>query len=305
MPSVVKRLADAKLVTPPPWLPDNTMYEVMMGSVAYGVSDDESDVDVYGFCIPPKAIVFPHLAGEILGFGRQKKRFDQWQQHHVDQPANVGKPKRYDLTVYSIVRYFSLAMENNPNMVDSLFVPERCVLTIAKVGTMLRERRHDFLHKGSWHRFKGYAYSQLKKMGSQNRIGKRAEEVAQYGFDRKFAYHVVRLLYEAEMILLEHDIDLERHREHLKAIKRGDVPEAEIRRWASDKERALEKAYEDSSLRHSPDEPALKQLLLGCLEEHYGALGPDAVVTGSAETAALQEMGDVVDRYRARQSRGT
>ena len=32
---------------PPSWLPDNLCYETMMGSVAYGVSSDTSDVDVY------------------------------------------------------------------------------------------------------------------------------------------------------------------------------------------------------------------------------------------------------------------
>src|SRR5262245_33141698 len=59
------------------------MYETIMGSVAYGVSDDTSDFDTLGFCIPPKDTLFSHLAGEIEGFGRQKKRFMSYQQHDV------------------------------------------------------------------------------------------------------------------------------------------------------------------------------------------------------------------------------
>jgi len=70
-------------ISPPSWLPDNLCYETMMGSVAYGVSADTSDMDVYGICLPPKDTVFPHLAGEIFGFGTQIKRFETWQEHHV------------------------------------------------------------------------------------------------------------------------------------------------------------------------------------------------------------------------------
>lgn len=54
----------------------NVHYETIMGSVAYGVSSDTSDMDVYGFAIPPKDDVFPHLRGEILCFGKQHKRFE-------------------------------------------------------------------------------------------------------------------------------------------------------------------------------------------------------------------------------------
>ena len=44
----------------PSFLINNIHYEVMMGSVAYGVSNDMSDVDIYGFCVPPEEIVFPY-----------------------------------------------------------------------------------------------------------------------------------------------------------------------------------------------------------------------------------------------------
>ena len=60
--STLQRLTDRGLVKPPRWLPANVQYETIMGSVAYGVSSDTSDVDVYGWAIPPKEDVFPHLA---------------------------------------------------------------------------------------------------------------------------------------------------------------------------------------------------------------------------------------------------
>jgi predicted nucleotidyltransferase len=54
-----------------------------MGSQAYGVNTDTSDLDIYGVCIPPKEMIFPHLAGEIPGFGQQIQRFEMWQEHKV------------------------------------------------------------------------------------------------------------------------------------------------------------------------------------------------------------------------------
>ena len=139
-----------------------------MGSVAYGVSSDTSDMDVYGFAVPPKHIVFPHLAGEILGFGRQHKRFEVFQAHHIKDESSR---KQYDLSIYSIVKFFSLCMDNNPNMIDSLFVPRRCVLHSTQIGEHVREHRKEFLHKGAWWKFKSYSFSQIHKLKTKQHEG--------------------------------------------------------------------------------------------------------------------------------------
>jgi hypothetical protein len=72
---LIHKLEDAKLIHPPKWLANNTAMLSIMGSEAYGVSSGSSDVDIYGFCFPPKEMIFPHLHGEILGFGKQIQRF--------------------------------------------------------------------------------------------------------------------------------------------------------------------------------------------------------------------------------------
>lgn len=297
MPSTVQRLTELQLVRPPAFICSNMHYETIMGSVAYGVSGDSSDMDVYGFCIPPKSVIFPHLAGEIFGFGRQVQRFDVWQQHHVeDKDALRGRGRNYDLTIYSIIKYFALCMDCNPNMIDSLFTPQDCVLHITKVGNMVRDGRKLFLHKGAWHRFKGYSYAQLHKMKSKNPTGKRLETVEKYGYDVKFGYHVIRLLDEAEQIMVEGDIDLRRNREQLKAIRRGDVPEADLMAMAAEKEKALERVYESSTLQHSPDESKIKELLLQCLEEHYGSLG-GVIVNEDRMATAIRAIQDIVEKF--------
>jgi predicted nucleotidyltransferase len=127
--STVETLANKGLIKPPAFVTSNTMYETIMGSVAYGVSDDTSDFDVVGFCIPPKDVLFPHLAGEIEGFGRQKKRFRVYDPHHIKTDA-----REYDLNIYNIAVYFHLCMDCNPNMIDSLFTANDCVLHCSVVG---------------------------------------------------------------------------------------------------------------------------------------------------------------------------
>src|SRR3954454_23934114 len=271
--STLERLTDNGLLKPPRWLPGNVQYETIMGSVAYGVSSDTSDVDVYGWAIPPKDDVFPHLRGEVAGFGRPHERFAQFQEHHVRDPdALAGHGRTYDLTIFGIVKFFQLAMENNPNVIDSLFTPATCVLHSTRVGNLVRESRRLFLHRGAWPKFKGYAYSQLHKLAIKQPTGNRAKVVAEHGFDTKFGYHVVRLLGEVEQLLVEGDIDLQRDNDRLKAIRRGEWTEERLREWAAEKEADLERAYAASKLPPGPDEAKLKALLLDCLEQHYGSL---------------------------------
>lgn len=296
--STLQRLTDQGLVKPPRWLPVNVQYETVMGSLAYGVSSDDSDFDVYGWAIPPKDDVFPHLRGDIPGFGRQHKRFEQFQEHHIrDAAALAGRGRTYDVTVFGIVKFFSLAMDNNPNVVDSLFTPADCVLHSTRVGNLVRENRRLFLHRGAWPKFKGYAYSQLHKIAIKEPTGKRAELVARHGYDVKFAYHVVRLLGEVEQILLEGDIDLRRDAERLKAIRRGEWTEERLRLWAAEKEADLERAYAASQLPATPNEAALRKLLLHCLEEHYGNLS-DCVVQPDRAVTTLRAMQAELDKVK-------
>jgi predicted nucleotidyltransferase len=334
-------LGGKKLIHPPSWLSDNCQYLTMMGSVAYGVSGDTSDVDVYGWTIPPKSLVFPHLAGEIPGFGKQHKRFDQFQQHHVlDENAAAGKGKEYDLSIYSIIRFFQLCMENNPNMVDSLYTPQFCVLHSTQTGNMVRDKRDMFLHKGCWHKFRGYAFSQLSKADAvkndkdviairkyeddhnlshdttydvakklvdpeyislfENGMNKtkRFESQKRFNTDVKFLYHLARLLDECEQILTLGTIDLMRSREYLKAIRKGEVSEDDLRNWFTIKEKELEKMYTSSLLQYGPDEVIIKQLLLDCLEHHYGSLDKCVINPDQSQTAIF-EIGNIIDRYRS------
>ena len=241
----------------------------------------------------------PISGARFVGFGsKPSKQFGQYQEHHVeDRDALAGHGRMYDLTIFGVVKFFALAMENNPNIIDSLFTPTTCVLHCTKVGNLVRENRRLFLHKGAWPKFKGYAYSQLHKLAIKQPQGKRAELVAEHGYDTKFAYHVVRLIGEVEQILTEGDIDLQRDNERLKAIRRGEWTEERLRAWFAEKESHLERAYAESTLRPNPDEPRIKALLLDVLEEHYGSLA-GCVVDPDRAVVALRNIQAELDRVK-------
>ena len=319
MNHLLRQLHNKGLITSPPYyVIQSLQYLVMMGSVAYGVSNNTSDIDVYGFCIPPHDVIFPYEHGYIPGFGQKPPAFEQWQQHHVID-KEVGK--EYDFTVYNIVKFFQLTMECNPNMIDALFVPDRCVLYQTDIAKKVRENKELFLSKKAWHKFKGYAYSQLQKMRGKalkkwvdfcnrldldplsihpveikeiygyespehceavklykqvsqgGRLSKRISSIVKYGYDVKFAYHIVRLLLEIEQILAEGKLDLERNREILKSIRRGEWSIEKVENFFESKESDLERLYHNSSLPYSPREQEIKELLLECLNTYFGSLG--------------------------------
>lgn len=266
---LIHQLEKDKVAHPPQWLADNTLYLTIMGSEAYGCADSgtlQSDKDLYGFCLPPRDVVFPHMGGYIHGFDKPPE-FEQWQEHHCE-----WNNKSYDFSVYNIVRYFYLCMDANPNMLDSLYTPRECVVHTTPIAERVREKRQLFLSKKCYHRFRGYAYSQLAKSNSKERQGKRKILYDLHGFDLKFAYHVLRLCYEAEQILIEGDLDLRRHSDELKAVRRGDMTLDQVKEFFTSKEAYLEKLYQTSTLRYSPDTVAIKTLLVECLELHYGSL---------------------------------
>ena len=294
MSSVIQRLEKNNLIQPPKFLSSNLIYEVVMGSQAYGTSIENSDHDIYAVTIPHKESVFPHLGGEIMGFGTQKQGFEQFQAHHIVDELD----REYDITCYGIVKYFHLALENNPNILDSLFVSQTCVLHSTSIGNKIREARKEFLHKGCYFKLKGYAFSQMSKIKkNKSTTSTRAELVKEYGYDCKFAMHLFRLCLECEQILQEHDLDLQRNKEQLKMVRNGFYKEEEVYEWFTAKEKQLEKLYESSTLRYGPNEEKIKQLLLDCLESQYGNL-EKCVNTGYNLTQDLTEIENIVARIR-------
>lgn len=255
--NLLHELEKQKKISPPKFVIENTNYMTIMGSVSYGVSNDSSDVDLYGICTPPKEIVFPHTNGIIPGFGRQEQKFEQWQEHHV---IDESKNKEYDFQIFNIVKYFQLLMDNNPNIIDSIFTPDNCILKMDRVADNIRSNRDLFLHKGAIYKFRGYASSQFSKIKNKRNSSnpKRKESIEKYSYDVKFSYHLVRLLLEAEQIANEHTLDIQRNRELLKSIRRGEWTLEFLQEWYDKKLIQLEECFSRSTLRNTPNEKATK-----------------------------------------------
>lgn len=274
----------------PKWIPSNTHYLTITGSYSYGTNMSLSDCDIAGFCIPPRDYIFSQAAGYIDGFDNPP-RFDEWQKHHVEY-----KDRNYDFKVFSIVKFFKLLSEGNPNSIDILYTDRDCIQLTTSIGEMVRKNRSLFLSKRIVPRFRGYAYAELKNVHNL-KTGQRKELVEQFGFDTKNCSHVVRLLLECEQILATGDLNLRRDRELLKHIREGNWSLAEVQAYFDSKERYLLELEQKSLLPATPDMVKIKQLLLDCLESHYGSLS-NIIEKKSSSDEVLRQVYSILENNK-------
>jgi len=259
----LNRLIIDKKLSPPDWLLPNLQCLVMSGSESYGCRTDTSDLDLSGIVIPPKQYIVPHEYGYIYGF-ETPPNFNEYQQHHI---FDESKKQNYDLTVYSIVNSFKLMAGQNPNHIDMLFVPRRCIIHTTELWEEVIANRHLFLSQEAVHKYRAYSFSQLKKL---DRVpeGKRKESFDTYNYDLKFAYNLVRLNLSAEQIL-QGDLDIQRDREIFKSIRRGEWTLEQVKEWFYSQATKLDRLQEKTKLPVKVDKVKIKALLAKCLNLQY------------------------------------
>lgn len=125
---------------------ERTIFLTQVGSHAYGTNLPSSDEDVGGVCIAEKQY--------YIG----TKKFEQANKW-VDADGN-----KIDKNIYSLDKALDLISENNPNMLDYLFIPERCVKKITKEWEKVLAVRDRFISKKCKHTFSGYAFAQLERI---------------------------------------------------------------------------------------------------------------------------------------------
>lgn len=131
------------------WVRNNTVLLVRHGSHAYGTNTPASDVDTKGVCIPTREY--------FLG---SQKKFEQ---------AELKAPDP-DTVVYEIRKFFNLAMANNPNCLEVLFVDPVDYLLVDPIGEILLDNKEKFLSKRIKHTTCGYAFGQLKRIKGHRRF---------------------------------------------------------------------------------------------------------------------------------------
>jgi predicted nucleotidyltransferase len=129
------------------WLQYAVIYLTRHGSHAYGTSRPESDLDIKGIAIPPVEYFF----GWVDKFEQADKGFDS------------------DVQIYDIRKFFNLAADCNPNIIEVLWTDPSDRIWCDGFGQDIYDLRRDFISKKARHTFSGYAHAQLKRIMTHQR----------------------------------------------------------------------------------------------------------------------------------------
>ncbi|HDN26228.1 MAG TPA: hypothetical protein ENG03_03870 [Thioploca sp.] len=301
---------------------DNKILEIRVGSHLYGTNTPTSDFDYSGVFLPTKALVFGFQRVEEVNLSITDK-----------DEAGKNTQNAVDRKLYEFRKFVKLAMENNPNIIEQLFVNEPNIVYINDAGRALLEEKSKFPHKGLVKKFKGYAFSQKHKMiirtdkfhelenafgylkayaeqkellielkdkflpfikfnkdycviGDLNlqkgiyvkkavsmieerlsKVGHRKNLITKYGFDTKFASHLVRLLLEGKELVSTGEIAFPlSYKQTVLDIKEGKWTIKEVLDYAEQLEAETDIAAEKSELPSKPRFDEIEQFTINLLE---------------------------------------
>jgi len=149
----------------------HTIFLTLHGSHAYGMSNENSDVDVKGIAISPKE----YYTGFINKFNQFEgvfpkdyiingKTYVEILEELVDR--KIPEDEKIDSVIFDIKKFFYLASNCNPNIIEILFTDEKHHILKTKLGQKLLDNRELFLSQKAKFTFSGFAFSQLKRIKS-------------------------------------------------------------------------------------------------------------------------------------------
>lgn len=160
----------------------NEILRVINGSKLYGTNVDTSDDDFQAIFVEPRTSVF--------GVGKVETV------QLRDKPEGVrSEAGDVDCTSYSLRHFCKLAADGNPSVLTLLFAPSSAVISKRYEAQWLFDNATLFSSKNAGPRFRGYMYSQKQRLLGERggHMPSRPELVEEYGYDTKYANHVVRL----------------------------------------------------------------------------------------------------------------
>ena len=203
------------------------IYRCVVGSQAYGLADERSDVNVRGIYLPPAT--------------------EHWSLASLpEQLENEAEQTCF----WEIEKFIRLALKSNPTILEALFSP--VVEFASPMAEQLLKIRNCFLSKLAYQTYQGYAVSQFQKM--QQRLLKTGD------YKRKHAMHLIRVLQCGVDLLQTGELSLvvpEDRREILMSIRQGDMNWEGIDQLRNKLHVAFEEAYQVTVL---PDEPDFKRV---------------------------------------------
>jgi predicted nucleotidyltransferase len=233
-------------------------YVTIHGSHAYGLNSPVSDMDYRGF--------FFLTPEQFFGLGKPTDTY----QSITD---------KVDTASWEFRKFVGLALNSNPNVLETLFTDERDVQKdIHGIGTALRSRANDwFLSRKVEITFGGYAKQQLTK------FTKNIDKWDDIGL-RKDVMHCVRLLYMAEQMLETGNLTVRFDKEtdvgklnFMLSIRRGQVKPLPVYQWCEQRLEALKELCAKSPLPSEPNHEKVNSFVQNVMFSMYsggkGVLG--------------------------------
>jgi predicted nucleotidyltransferase len=240
-----------------------TILEAIVGSTVHGtaVQDGLEDLDLM-------AVVLEE-ARAFVGFFEE----DTWTQR--TKPVGVrSEAGDVDYVAYGLKKYLRLALKSNPSVLLLLFAPDSHVRSIDQVGHELRGLAPDIVSRQAFSPFRGYMRQQHERLlnlrGQRNVT--RPELVEAYGYDTKYAAHIIRLGYQGEELLQTGRISLpmpEAQREVVLAVRTGKHTLAQASEMILEAEARLVEAHASSPLSALPNRKRVEEWMIETYLAHW------------------------------------
>lgn len=218
-----------------------TILRCQVGSGLHGTAvAGQDDRDEMGICVEPPEYV--------IGL----RTFEQYVFRTQPEGVRSG-PGDLDLTIYPLRKWTRLALSGNPSVLLPLFVPESELTRITGLGRELRANADRFVSREAGQRFLGYLRAQRDSLlGLRGgRSPNRPELVEKYGFDVKFAGHMVRLAVQGAELMETGRITLPMHREWrewIRGLRQGRYSMEEALATAEEQEKRLVSLLDSTGL---------------------------------------------------------
>ncbi len=248
--------------------------EAVVGSTTHGtmVDDGLEDLDLMAVAIEDPTII---LAGEWnseLGIFVKK---ETWVER--SKPDGVrSEAGDTDRVIYGLMKYVSLALKGNPSVLLPLFVKTGAIKTITDEGRELQGLAPSIVSKRAGSAFLGYMNQQLERMvgtrGQKNVT--RPELIEKYGFDTKYAGHVIRLGFQGIELMQTGSLSLpmsKQERDMVVDIRTGMYSFDHVVKAAGDLISELRLAREKSQLPEQPDVEFVKSWAVKRYLQAWGA----------------------------------
>jgi len=209
----------------------NVIYRCIVGSQAYGLDRDGSDVDRRGIYLAPAEL--------------------EWSLYSVPEQLESRDSEE---CYWELKKFIVLALKANPNILECLYTP--MVETRTPISDELLACRDIFLSKLVYQTYNGYVMSQFKKLEQDLRTSG--------SIKWKHAMHLIRLLLEGVTILRDGYVPIRvaEHRDTLLSIRDGQMKWDEVNQWRLALHREFEDAFRGTRLPDDPNYAAANALLV-------------------------------------------